>query len=232
MDNVKQVVILAGGFGTRLRTVVNNVPKPLSEVKGKPFLSWLMDYLIVSGFEKAVLSVGYMKEKIEDYYADSYNGLKILYAEESTPLGTGGGILNALQQINTDTFAVVNGDTMFKVDFSALEKLHFENKSDLTLAVRQIEDVSRYGSVEKNTNNQITHFNEKGTKQGIGLINGGIYIMNKELFSNFHTGDNFSFEKDIMEKEYLNKRFFAYESNAYFIDIGVPEDYFRANKEF
>lgn len=228
---MKEAVILAGGFGTRLRHVVSDVPKPMAPIGDRPFLEILIDYLATFGYDHIVLSTGYLHEKIEQHFGKEYKGLSISYAQETTPLGTGGGILNALQHCHNQVVTVLNGDTMFKVDYAALEQFHQQNGSQLSIFLRQVDDTSRYGSVEIDDNHRIIRFAEKSESQGRGWINGGIYRMDKALFADYQVGDTFSFEKDIMQANYQNKSLFALPSSAYFIDIGVPDDYFRAQKE-
>ncbi len=228
----KEAVVLAGGFGTRLQSVVNDVPKPMAPIKGKPFLTYLLDYLQSFGFTHIVLSTGYLHEKIESYFGFAYNGMRISYAHEDSPLGTGGGILNALQKCETENVVVLNGDTLFRVDFHVLEKLFTQKETLLSIVLRTVDDTSRYGRVSITEDGQIIGFVEKQNASGKGNINGGIYMLNKKLFVGFSVGEKFSFEKDIMEKFYASQSFYAYVSDGYFIDIGVPEDYMRAQIEF
>ncbi|MCQ2960476.1 MAG: nucleotidyltransferase family protein [Bacteroidales bacterium] len=227
----KEAIVLAGGFGTRLQSVVNDVPKPMAPIKGKPFLTYLLDYLKDFGFTHIVLSTGYLHEKIESYFGTAYNGMKISYAYEESPLGTGGGILNALQKCQTENVVVLNGDTLFQVDYYALEQLFSQKDTLLAIILRAVEDTSRYGRVSIAEDGRIIGFVEKQNASGKGSINGGIYMLNKQLFADFSVGQKFSFEKDIMEKLYSSSSFYAYVSDGYFIDIGVPEDYKRAQIE-
>lgn len=233
MDNIeKEAIVLAGGFGTRLQSVVNDVPKPMAPIKGKPFLTYLLDYLKEFDFTHIILSVGYLHEKIESYFGNSYNEMKISYAYEDAPLGTGGGILNALQKCHTENVVVLNGDTLFRVDFRCLERLYMQHKTNFSVVLRMVENTSRYGSVSIDDNGKIVGFVEKQSSFGKGTINGGIYMLNKSLFTGFSVGQKFSFEKDIMERMYSEQEFYAYVSDGYFIDIGIPEDYQRAQREF
>lgn len=233
MKNVKykEAIILAGGFGTRLQGVVKDVPKPMAPVNGKPFLTYILDYLIDYGYTNVVLSVGYLHEKIEDYFGKQYKSLAIDYAVETEPLGTGGGIAYAMSKCQTNNVLVINGDTMFKVDLTAFERFFEERNSMMTIALREVDDVSRYGSVTIGSNNMIILFSEKGASAGRGFINGGVYMINRILFEKYPNNGRFSFEKDLMEKLYTQEQFFAMPSNGYFIDIGIPEDYARAQNE-
>ena len=228
---IKEAIILAGGFGTRLQGVVKDVPKPMAPVNGKPFLTYILDYLVDYGYTKVILSVGYLHEKIEEYFGNQYKSLEIDYAVETEPLGTGGGIAYAMSKCSSDHVLVINGDTMFKVNLAEFEQFFDENDSLLSIVLREVEDVNRYGSVTIGNNNLITLFSEKGVSSGRGFINGGVYMINRTLFDKYPQPRKFSFEKDLIEKYYTQEQFFAMLSNGYFIDIGIPEDYARAQNE-
>ena len=228
---MKEAIILAGGFGTRLQGVVKDLPKPMVPVNGRPFLTYVLDYLIDYEYERVVLSVGYLHEKIVDYFGGQYKTLAIDYAVETEPLGTGGGILFALSRCTTDNVLVINGDTMFKVDLTAFERFHQEKEGLLSIVLREVEDVARYGSVTTGNNDTIILFSEKGVTSGRGFINGGVYLIQQKLFEKYPMEGKFSFEKDLMEKLYKHEQFYALPSNGYFIDIGIPEDYARAQQE-
>ena len=230
-DVVKEAIILAGGFGTRLQGVVKDLPKPMAPVNGQPFLTHILDYLIEYQYNKVILSVGYLHKKIEEYFGNQYKTLEIDYAVESEPLGTGGGILFAMSKCVTDNVLVINGDTMFKVDLDAFERFHREKEGLLSIVLREVEDVSRYGSVVVGNDNRITLFAEKMESSGRGFINGGVYLINKEIFNKYPQPQRFSFEKDLMTKFYMQEPFYAMPSDGYFIDIGIPEDYARAQEE-
>ena len=227
----KEAIILAGGLGTRLQGVVKDLPKPMAPVNGRPFLTYILDYLIDYEYQRAVLSVGYLHEKIVDYFGKKYKTLEIDYAVEEEPLGTGGGILLAMSKCTTDNVLVINGDTMFKVDLTAFEQFYQEKNSLLTIVLREVEDVSRYGSVTISKDNLIALFAEKQVTFGRGYINGGVYLINRRLFEKYPQPKRFSFEKDIMTKYYTQECFYAMPSDGYFIDIGIPEDYARAQRE-
>ena len=227
----KEAIILAGGFGTRLQGVVKDLPKPMAPVNGRPFLTYILDYLIDYEYERVVLSVGYLYEKIVDYFGKKYKALEIDYAVEEEPLGTGGGILFAMSKCTSDNVLVINGDTMFKVDLTAFERFHQEKNGMLSIVLREVEDVSRYGSVNIGENGIITLFSEKQTSSGSGFINGGVYLINRKIFKKYPQPQKFSFEKDLMTKYYTQECFYAMPSDGYFIDIGIPEDYSRAQQE-
>lgn len=224
---MREAVILAGGFGTRLRSMVTDVPKPMAPVAGKPFLCYLLSYLVKQGYTHAVLATGYLHEKVEEYFGHQYQGMSIDYAREFEPLGTGGAIVNALQHCQEDCVTVLNGDTLFRVNHNQL--LAMGEKARLTVVLRQVPDAGRYGAVEVDADGYVTAFREKNPEAGAGLINGGIYRLHRSLLEKWPLGQQFSFEKEVMQP--LLEPFRAYPSEAYFIDIGIPEDYIRAQQE-
>lgn len=228
---IKEAVILAGGFGTRLQSVVKDLPKPMAPVNGRPFLTYILDYLIDYNYTKVVLSVGYLHEKIEKHFGTKYKSLQISYAVETEPLGTGGAIAYAMTFCESENILILNGDTLFKADLSGFEQFHTKCHSLLSIILRHVNDTSRYGSVNMDENGRILNFTEKNNTSGEGLINGGIYLINKELINKLTLPQKFSFEKDVMEKFVHEMPFHALTSDAYFIDIGIPEDYARAQKE-
>jgi D-glycero-alpha-D-manno-heptose 1-phosphate guanylyltransferase len=224
---MSECIILAGGFGTRLRSVVSDVPKPMAPIGNRPFLELLMDYLIRFNYNHIVLSTGYMHEKIADHFGSTYRGASISYAVEHTPLGTGGGMRNALSQCSDEDITVLNGDTLFRIDYDDLRHFYRSHPTCMAVVLRQVEDTARYGSVTTDCSDRISHFAEKEDSHGFGTINGGIYMLNRSLLEEQPSDTAFSFEKDIMQKKYQQEPFFAYTSGAYFIDIGVPDDYHR-----
>lgn len=226
-----EAIILAGGFGTRLRSVVSDVPKPMAPINGRPFLEILLDYLIASNFDHIVLSTGYMHEKIEAHFGNSYRNTQISYAVEHEPLGTGGGIRNALNFCNEENIVILNGDTLFKIDYDDLQRFYFSHPTRLAMVLRQVDDTSRYGSVVTDCSDRISLFSEKNESHGFGTINGGIYMMHRSLLEEQSDRKAFSFEKDILQQKYTKEPFFAYTSGAYFIDIGIPEDYRKLNSD-
>ncbi len=226
-----EAIILAGGFGTRLRSVVSDVPKPMAPINGRPFLELLLDHLVASHFDHIVLSTGYMHDKIEAHFGTRHKGVPLSYAVESEPLGTGGGMRNALTQCVEDDITVLNGDTLFKINHDDLAHFYHSRPTRLAVVLRQVPDTARYGSVCTDCSDRIARFTEKTSSGGPGTINGGIYMLNRSLLEEYPLGTPFSFEKDILQKKYDTEPFFAYVSSAYFIDIGIPEDYRRLCNE-
>lgn len=223
-----KVIILAGGLGTRLRTVVNDVPKPMAKIDGTPFLEILLDNMLHYGATEFILCVSYMREKISSYFSDSYKGCPIRYSIEEEPLGTGGAIKQAFDLFGLDKAVVINGDSFIKMDYADFYK---KNSSQiLSIALKYMENASRYGLVETQEK-YIRCFNEKSAEAKSGLINAGIYLINKSLWQYAPGEAKFSFEKDILEKHINEIKATYYQTEDYFIDIGVPESYAQADKE-
>ena len=221
------VIILAGGLGERLRHVVSDTQKVMAPIAGRPFLRYLLDWLTARGARRCVLAVGYRAEQIESYFGGTYNGAEIVYSREETPLGTGGAIRQALAMCETQDAIVVNGDTYFGVDLPVLLQAHRETGAALTLSLKPMADFDRYGTVDLAEDGRVTGFHEKKPVKA-GLINGGVYAVSKSVLSRLPEG-RFSFEKEILEP--LKLATFGMISDGYFIDIGVPSDYFRAQTE-
>lgn len=218
-----QAIILAGGLGTRLKEVIKDIPKPMARIGDKPFLEYLLKYLKKQGIASVILSVGYQHEVIEEYFKDRFCGLEILYSIEKEPLGTGGAIKQALGLAKSSPLFVLNGDTYFDI---CLSDLRLEEGSKICLGLKKMRDFERYGCVEINQKGLIEAFREKEFRQE-GLINGGVYLVDKDLFLGFYLEDKFSFES------FLQNHFKELKANAkvfenFFIDIGIPEDYERA----
>lgn len=228
----REAVILAGGFGTRLREVVANVPKPLAEVAGQPFLNYVLKYLKYFDFEHVVLSVGYQGEKIQEYYRDEFEGIQISYAFEKEPLGTGGAIKYSIEKTVSEEILVLNGDTFFEVDLDLLYQVHENYLSDVTLVLREIEHPNRYGTVELDDLNRVIAFKEKQAGLLSGLINGGVYLIDRGAFEGLDLPQKFSIEQDFYAKFLDVLKIYGYNSQGYFIDIGIPEDYYAANEAF
>lgn len=229
-----EAIILAGGLGTRLRSSIPDLPKPMAPIGGKPFLEFLLTYLGKYNIERVILSVGYKYEIIQENFGNRFADMMIDYAVEDEPLGTGGGIRRALNLVNGDTVLILNGDTFFAGDYAKLADIHYLSCADLTMALKPMNDCTwssgRYGRVLTD-GTRVIGFAEK--KQGIsGNINSGVYIMDTQLLTRFNLTDKFSFEHDFLEKYTDRLNFHAWTMNAYFIDIGVPEDYHRAQREF
>ncbi len=218
-----QAVILAGGMGTRLKSVVSDMPKPMAPVNGKPFLEYLMRQLIRSNIRDVILSVGYKWEVIRDYFGNGADrGLNIQYAIEIEPLGTGGAIREASRLVTEDSFLVMNGDSFFDIDICSLIQYHRAMQANVTLALVAMENISRYGNVELDSNSEIINFHEK-KRVGQGLINAGIYVLDSDFAHQIPHG-SISLEKDVLPRR-IGEKIFGAAHKGYFIDIGIPEDY-------
>lgn len=233
MENIRkemrEAIILAGGMGTRLKSVIQDIPKPMAPIGERPFLSFLLDELQAQGTDRVILSTGYKHEVVEAYYGNAYKSMELVYSVEDSPLGTGGAIKKALQQAKSPQVLILNGDTMFRVDLQAMRKFHLESQADLSLALKKMKDSQRYGVVETE-NKRVVRFQEK-TESKAGAINGGIYMLKKQALLDKQLPEKFSFEKDFMEAHYQELKVMAFESEGYFIDIGIPEDYTKAQSE-
>ena len=228
---ITEAIVLAGGLGTRLRPVLPDLPKSLAPIAGRPFLAHLLDYAKKEGIKKFIFALGYKTELIEEFVKgclphDSYS-----FSVEQEPLGTGGAIYKACKQITGVNSIVLNADTFFAVSFSQLDRLHEQQNAQCTLALKPMKNFERYGVVSINEKKEVTGFSEK-KYQVSGLINGGVYALHVASFMERSFPTVFSFEKDYLEKNYLKGKILGFVSDAYFIDIGIPEDYQRAQAEF
>jgi D-glycero-alpha-D-manno-heptose 1-phosphate guanylyltransferase len=230
---LKTAVILAGGFGTRLQKVVNDVPKPMAPINKEPFLNYQLRYLKQQGIKKVILSTGYLAHVIKDFYKNSFEGLSVSYAHETEPLGTGGAIRFAMEQCEEEQVVVLNGDSFFDISLKDLFHFHLKQEANVSLALREVANAARYGLIELNQENRITAFREKSGLEMPGLINAGVYILSKSTyFLNTPAGQAFSIEEQFFKTHLSKLRFCGLKQNGYFIDIGIPEDYERAQDDF
>ncbi len=227
-----EAIILAGGLGTRLGTVAGNLPKSMVPVNGKPFLELLLLYLQRHHICKVILSVGHLREHIIHHFGSAFRGTKIVYAIEEQALGTGGGLRLAMCMATGPEVLVLNGDTFFNVNLQMMkDQYRSDPGTDLLMALKFMENTSRYGSVLTDEKGNVSRFMEKNTDGIPGTINGGIYIINRKFYLSGTTAGSFSLEKDFLPVKMQSHRLKAYVTDAYFIDIGIPEDYERAQKE-
>jgi D-glycero-alpha-D-manno-heptose 1-phosphate guanylyltransferase len=224
---VKEAIILAGGLGTRLQGILPDLPKCMAPVNGKPFLTFVLDYLEVQGINKVILSVGYRNDQIINYFKNRYHSILIEYVIETQPLGTGGAVKLAFDKCIQHEAFVVNGDTYFTPDLQAMENLHSESHADITIGVKHLAETSRYGLIKSDGTGRIKEFSEKDISSGSGWINGGIYLVNKQIFNDFHQ-PKFSLENDLFKVSCSEMQMQAFKTDAFFLDIGIPEDYAKA----
>lgn len=228
-----QAILLAGGLGTRLRSVVSDRPKPMALIEDKPFMEYVIHELSRYGITDIIFAVGYKGSMVEDYFGDGRRfatpdggRLRIRYAYEKELLGTAGAIKNAGRMVTEDTFFVLNADTFYQLDYGRLVRLQEQQKLELALVLREVPDISRYGEAVLK-DGRLTGFNEKIAEARPGTINGGVYRMCRELLSEIPEG-KVSLENDMIPK-WLDegRRLGGFVNDGYFIDIGVPEDYYR-----
>jgi D-glycero-alpha-D-manno-heptose 1-phosphate guanylyltransferase len=227
-----EAIILAGGMGTRLKDVIDDVPKSMAPINGRPFLEYQLDLLDRWGLKRIVLSVGYRKELIREHFGNEYKSLELVYSEEDEPLGTGGAIIQGLQHVKGYSVFILNGDTYFDVNLQRLDDFRRIKECDLCLAVRFEIEPQRFGLLEFDNNNRITHFFEKDHGQEEGYINGGVYVVRKDYLLRFGLPEKFSFENDFLQEYYKTEEFYGMRCFSYFRDIGVPGDYQKAIDEF
>ena len=223
-----QAIVLAGGFGTRLKKVVADLPKPMAPIGQRPFLEIVLRFLEQSRFDRTVLSLGYMADKIIGHFGSRYGSMELTYVVEDTPLGTGGAVRLAMEQCSQDHVFVFNGDTYLDLDVAAVES-QWQARRKPIIVGRIVPDRERYGSL-LTAANEVTGFAEKGMS-GPGLINAGCYVLNKDLLNGFKVNQPFSLENDYLAPAVLKTPFDLFVTDGHFIDIGVPEDYERAQTE-
>lgn len=224
-----EAIILAGGKGTRLQSVVADLPKPMAPIGELPFLEYMLNYLISYEISHVVLSVGYKWKTIYEYFGDRYKSIRLSYAIEEKPLGTGGGIRLALEKVEGKDVYILNGDTFFDVNLHDLSEFYFAHKADMAICVKRKLNFHRYGTVKLDVC-KVVGFTEKQPVKS-GLINGGVYLMKTALFNSYKLPRKFSFETDFMEKHLESLKICAMQVSEYFIDIGIPSDYEKAKKE-
>ncbi len=229
-----KAIILVGGEGLRLRPLTCNVPKPMVPVANKPFLEHMLDNLKRHHIDEAILAICYLPDRIQRHFEDGSGfGLSLTYAVEETPLGTGGAVKNA-EQLLDDTFVVFNGDIFSDLDLTDMIAFHREHKAKATIALTPVEDPTAYGVVETDSQSRVKAFIEKPSRETVttNLINAGTYVLEPEVLSLIPSGVHHMLERglfpDLVER---GIPFFGYRSNAYWIDIGVPQDYLRLHHD-
>lgn len=224
-------VILAGGKGTRLKSVVADKPKPLAEVAGRPFIEYILDELNRAGVKRVVIAVGYLAEHVQHYLGDSYKNLNLIYSYESSPLGTAGALRNALPLIESKDVLVLNGDSFCEVNYKYLLESHKKNKAMITIVGVTVENVQRYGTIVTAADGLVTAFQEKGGLSGEGQINAGIYMIDYSVLTDIKPDSIVSLEHEIVP-QYTGETLYAFPVSGTFIDIGIPEDYEYAQQLF
>lgn len=220
-------LILAGGLGTRLRSVVTDVPKPLASVAGKPFLEVVVKQARAAGVREIILCVAYKAEAIRQHFGDGEEfEVEIRYSVEEELLGTGGAVKLAAEMVTAERFWLINGDSFCGVDFAAMREFHADHRARVTLAAPLVEDRERFGSLLLGEDNAILRFGEKG-ESGPGRINGGVYLLNRDVLDLIPAGEVVSLEKEVLTPM-CGQGLYAFKTDLDFIDIGLPEEWRRA----
>lgn len=225
-----EAIVLAGGLGTRLRSVVPDLPKCMAPINGTPFLSYLIDHLTTQGVTKFIFSLGYKSDEFIHFLNTKLPNNNFSIVIEDEPLGTGGAIKLAISKSNTKDIIALNGDSLYNANLQELMQFHLAHHSSCSLALKPMQKFDRYGSVQINDNASIVSFKEKQFMES-GFINGGVYALNVASFLAKQLPNQFSIEKDYLEKYAQEGNFYGNVQEAYFIDIGIPEDFARAQIE-
>lgn len=223
--------ILVGGLGTRLRSVVADRPKILAEVRGRPFLTYLLDQLVQNGCKNTVLCTGYLGEQVSATFGDSYRSMRLLYSQESSQLGTGGALRLALPFFGSDYVLAMNGDSFCHTNLSDFWTWHIAQGAEATILLTQVSDTKRYGRVQVESSGKVQKFEEKGDTEGAGWINAGLYLLNRRLLATIPTGGAISLEREIFPT-WIGRGLYGYCSQGRFLDIGTPESYNMATQFF
>lgn len=228
---MKEVIILAGGVGSRLKSVIDNMPKCMAEVNQRPFISYILDSLLKYSYNRFIFSLGYLSEDVIKYIKVAYPNIDAVFSIETEPLFTGGAIRLAIEYVESDSVLILNADTFFGLDLDFFFKTHVGRNMDVTLALKPMFNYDRYGSVKFDPQYNVQSFEEK-TKCDFGYINCGYVYLRKEVFTKYLVNRPFSFEEDFM-KEHLGKiRIGAFVDDSYFVDIGIPEDYQKVKLDY
>jgi D-glycero-alpha-D-manno-heptose 1-phosphate guanylyltransferase len=224
-------VVLAGGLGTRLRSVVADRPKVLAEICARPFLSFILDQLREVGVQRAVLCTGYMSQQVEQTFGASYGELQLDYSVESQPLGTGGAVRLAASRVATEELLVVNGDSFCPVDLYRFYRWHQEQRSRASLLAVEVPDTSRYGRLELDAAGRVIRFEEKGAARGSGWINGGWYLIERRLVNTISDARAVSLEREAFPA-WIENGLYAFRCQLPLLDIGTPESFAAAESFF
>ena len=228
LDKNITVLILAGGLGTRLHSVLPDIPKVLAPIAGRPFLSYLMDQLISTGFRHVILCTGYKGEQIRETFGNEYKGLNIQYSQEPEPLGTGGALRFALPLIHTESVLIINGDSYVNSKLQDFLIWYFKFKPLAVLFLTYLSDTRRYGQVEVDAKDRVVKFEEKGARPDAGWINAGVYLFNRQLIESIPVGKPISLESDVFQSV-IQRGIYGFRCEGAFIDIGTPESYADAD---
>ncbi len=225
-------VILVGGLGTRLKGVVADRPKVLAPVRNRPFLTFLLDKLAAAGLKKVVLGTGYRAEMICAAIGERYKSLRVVHSRETSPLGTGGALRQALTYLDSDPILVMNGDSYCTADLRNYWQWFLAGERPGALLLARVPETSRFGRVRVGDDDLVVSFEEKGAQAGPGWINAGIYLLRRQVVEAIPAGTFYSLEQELFPLMADQKRLHGYRSEAAFIDIGTPAAYAEADKFF
>ena len=231
--------ILAGGLGTRLRPLMADRPKVLAQIRGRPFLAYLLDQLVAAGIRYVVLCTGYLSDQIRAEFGDTYSTLNLVYSQEPSPLDTAGALRFALplfkhglSEVNvSESVLIMNGDSFCEVDLMAFCAWHQSQGANATLLLTEVSHVTGYGRVHVDVGGRVLRFNEKGDTGGSGWVNAGIYLLNRRLLQTIPTGRAVSLERE-MFPAWIDRNMYGYLNKGRFLDIGTPERYAGAERFF
>ncbi len=223
--------ILAGGLGTRLRPRLADQPKVLANVRGRPFLSYLLDQLENHEVRDVILCTGHLGEQVRTAFGDSYGKLRLAYSQELSPLGTAGALRLALPLLLSESVLVMNGDSFCDVDLGAFFSWHDMRMANGSLVLVRKSDTTRSGRVEVDAGGRVARFEEKGMQAGPGCINAGIYLLTRRLLQTMPVGGAASLERELLPG-WIKHGLYGYQSGGRFLDIGTPEGYRRICEDF
>lgn len=223
-------LILCGGKGTRLKSVVSDRPKPMAALKDRPFLELLLEYAAGFGFRRFILCAGYMASIIEEHFSGRSPAMEILVSAESAPLDTAGAVKNAEALIKSGVFMVMNGDSICKLDLREFAGFHFSRKAKASIAVARVSEAGSFGSIEKDESGKILSFREK-SPDGAGWVNAGIYIFDRSVLAAVPPGAKYSIERDLLPEMAAAGGVYAFETSSRLFDIGTPEGYKEAGEK-
>jgi len=220
--------ILAGGLGTRLRPALDDRPKVLAPVSGRPFVTYLLDMLRAASVRRAVLLTGYKGEQVKSALGEYYQGMSLIYSAEASPLGTGGALRAALPQLDSSTILLLNGDSYCGLDLDAFAGFHRRRGADVSMALTRVDDAARYGRVETTAQGRVTAFAEKQAASGPGWINAGVYLLERGLIEEIPTGRLVSLERETLPSWIESKTVYGHRRARPFLDVGTPESFLTA----
>lgn len=221
--------ILAGGLGTRLRSVVADRPKVLAPVLGRPYLAYLLEQVATAGIRKCVLCTGHMADQVQAAFGEDFQGMELLYSREDSPLGTGGALRQALPGLTGDRVLVLNGDSYCDVDLLDFQKFHAAQCTDASMVLVRVADSSRFGRVSVGVDGRIQRFEEKTPGAGPGWINAGIYCLSPGVIAGIPEGQAVSLEREVFPG-LVARGMSGYQTEGQFLDIGTPESYAAAER--